>query len=188
VIFFGAVSAFAADLFALTRTYGTSDLRLTLLLTEKEITVAESFKVTLTAQFPEDCTVSFPDFKNRWGGLRVATGVLLPPEVAGKGRIGQSLNITLAPVLSGSYTLPPLEVSFSCQDAQPTVVATDEVRVEVLSLLPSDPQNAKLRDIMGRVGSPQANWWIGGSILLMLIIIAGALIAVVRRKMPTPVP
>lgn len=148
-------------------------LSVSLFISAKEISVAESLQLTLTATAPEGYHVFFPEFKQSLGDFTLLQALSTPKKLGDSG-IVTSRTWTLSPYLPGTYSLPQLNVTAK----QDKGASTEELKISlpaqtitVTSFLEKEDENPKISDIYPPVSLavPFSYYLIGGCGALLLI-------------------
>jgi hypothetical protein len=197
---FGAVLAAAALLvlacangrrgagFEVEQVYGQgSAVQFTVRVSRQRISTAETVVLVLEVRAAEDWNVEFPDIADSLGEFTVT-------ERAGEQRrLDRDRNListrryTLEPFLPARYTIPPLEVHFGTGGGYPFSLRSQELTIEVTSVLPPQLGEQDIEQIAGPVDlrSRRTLWYgVGGGVLVMA---AAAALVVLRRRRRTRV-
>ena len=135
-------------------------------------TVAEPVNLELAVSAAEDWKVVWPVVKGKLGEFQVVDQGESRPELLPDGRTRQVRNYVLEPFLSGAYSIPPLEFKFEKEGQESQRLETEELKLEVLSLLKEGTKD--IHDIAAPVALREKwglawLWW-----LLGLAALAGA--------------
>jgi hypothetical protein len=154
----------------------------TLEVTPKEVSIADRITFRIRAKAPPEVDVTLPEFGESLGAFSVRDFRTFP-----NGR-----EYVLDSLLSGEYPIPSMTVRFV--DNRPDAehpgkeheIVTDELKIQVESLVPGDPRLADIRDIPEPVSFPEEDggmplWPIGAGILALGI----TLLVVLRRRKAT---
>jgi hypothetical protein len=168
-------------------------LTLTLRTSAESISTAETLSLTLSTTTDDGYSVEFPAFPEPTDVATPTPEVpapVLPPEftsagyedaapVLGEGgKVTRSRTYRLEPFLEGSYTIPPLSVSFWKEvegDDEKATVDTEPVTITVVSVLAPDAEPG-IMDIAGPVAVRNPTpWAVYAALLLLLTAALGAL-------------
>lgn len=151
-----------------------------------QITIAERLNLTVSVIFDEDFDVELPGFGEKLEQFGIVDYHTSQPELTDDHRSKISRSYVLEPFLSGDYKIPPMKVYFNKKGAPTDTrheIETDEIVVQVTSLLPENFDQMALHDIKPPEEMPQSIslWlWTGG--ISLLIIISGVAVFLVMRK------
>ena len=161
----------------------------------KEITVAEDLTLDLETSVPENIGVEFPRFSAAIGDFTLKDTRIDPPRMTGSGdnvSVVHHVTYFLEPYLAGTYTIPPMTVSYTdrAEKGKTVEVATKKVEIVVHSLLPADAEQAEIKDIKPPLSLPP-HWGkqllaAGLVLLLTPLVIVGFLFWRKRRSQVSP--
>jgi hypothetical protein len=177
----------AGDRFEIQKLYGQETaVQLRIQVSNGKIRTSDQLLLVVETRAAEDWSVSFPEDQARFGEFEVAERLPEKTRMAGDGRLITSRAYVLKPFLPGVYEIPPLEVSFDERGgAQRFSVISDEIPVQVVSVLPPQLGAQDMEDVAGPVIMQRGEgvWFtLAGAILA-----AGAgAIALLRKKRPLP--
>jgi hypothetical protein len=142
---------------------------------KNEISIAEELEVILETAVPENTDVDFPSFSASLGDFTLKHTRILPPRMTGSGdsvRVVHQVTYLLEPYLSGTYTIPAMEITFRDRknEAEVAKLVTVEIQVPVRSLLGPDPATVEIRDISPPLSLPPdrvQQFLVGGLVLLL---------------------
>jgi hypothetical protein len=151
-----------------------------------EVTVGETFALTVKASGPAGTEYTFPA-----GASEDAFELSAP---AAEEREGDAVSAPPAPgthryeaavYTLGTATLPSVPVRYRLPDGTEGQVETKPVTIEVVSMLPKDPEQQKLADIQGprRVGIGRAFWV---ALVLGLLVLAAVALWIPRWRRRSP--
>jgi Domain of unknown function (DUF4381) len=146
--------------FEIVKTYDQGPLSVSLKIERAKITVADRLRVVLEAAAPESLEVKLPGPADKLGEFAVADSRTAQPRLVDDGRVLQQRSYVLEPFLAGEYKVPPLTVAYAEKQspaAKPREISTEEVTIEVASVLPPGEQPA-IKQIADPVDMP-APWW-----------------------------
>jgi hypothetical protein len=154
-------------------------------VSKAKISTAETVELLLEIKAAEDWNVDFPEVPDTLGEFKVV-------ERAGEERrLDRDRNListrryTLEPFLPARYTIPPLEVRFGTGGGYAFSVRSDEVVVEVTSVLPPQLGEQDIEEIAGplALGSRKMLWYgLGAGAVLAAAAAAGVVILRRRRR------
>jgi hypothetical protein len=155
----------------LTQRFSSPPLIVDIHFSKKQLTIAESLTVTVSAHLPEDFDLALPEFQAALGDFTIKERSSTKKELTDSGLI-VSKTWRVEPFLPGEYSIPPLEVSAhnSADSKEIYTVSTDEVIIPVLSFLDPEEKEQKLTDIIPPISIPDNK--------TLLFIISGALLLV----------
>lgn len=162
--------------------YSSGDLCAEVHLDRTRATTADRLLLRLKAEAPEDYEIALPEIENEPGGFRVVRKSAPALEFAG-GTVAATHELLLEPFLAGAYRLPALTFRFTGPRNSATITS-DEVPVEVLSLLP--PQGAALADIFGPRTLADRRFALPALGAAALLLLAAALWLRRRRRLGQP--
>jgi hypothetical protein len=161
------------------KTYERGPVRCDLDLDRSEITIAERLQLSISVTIDEAYEVELPPAGEKLAGFGIVDYRTMPPEWAENNKKKIRRSYVLEPFLSGEYTIPAMTVRFWKSGEEKThSIDTEEIRIQVTSLLPDTLKNMELHDIRPPVSLPRsmALWiWasaIGGGLLLVLLLCA----------------
>ncbi|MBN1257962.1 MAG: hypothetical protein JXA52_09690 [Planctomycetes bacterium] len=172
----------AAQEFEIIKEYQQGPVSFKVKLSRKEITIAEHLRMVLEVTANEEYETKLPEFGEKLEQFGIVDYTLSSPKLQADGRVISSRSYELEPFLSGTYVIPPMQVTFwgKGQDKQHQL-ASEELSILVKSLLPADAEPA-IREIAPPGELPPPGWWlyllisIGAIIIIILVILA------IRRK------
>jgi hypothetical protein len=143
-------------------------------LDRKEITLADQVQFALTAECEEAYEVALPKFGEGLEQFLIREARTEEPRLVGPGRLQTGRVYTLEPLVSGTYPLKPLTVTFGKRgEEKPDAhqLETPELTVTVTSLLPEDVAKLDVEDIVGPQDLPRPPlerfwWWLAGGVVL----------------------
>ncbi len=156
---------------------GPVALRLT--VDKDQITIAQGIRLTLEARVREPYKAELPAFGEKLEQFRIKDYRTPAPELVDEGVVRLARTYELEPFLSGTYTIPPMTVTFRKPDEDKRhEIQTDKAEIEVTSLLPEDAAALAIRDIAPPVDLPRPapTWWIaaaGGAAALLAALACG---------------
>jgi hypothetical protein len=152
-----------------------------------EITIADRLQLTITVVSGPDYEAELPAIGEKLAQFGIVDYHTTAPELTIDGKTKISRSYVLEPFLSGNYTIPAMTVSFwksGEKDKNLHTIQTEDIPVEVKSLLPEKLKGMKLHDIRPPVVLPfkMALWmWIAG-LGAGLLIIGGAAFFIFRKR------
>ena len=136
---------------AVEKSYRRGPLSVRILLDKDELSIAETLTLTIQAGIEDGYELNLPSLSEGSGGF----GILdysTTQRLLENGIVASERSFILEPFLSGEYIIPPLEFRFT--DAADHTLVTEEIIVQVTSILPEDYEDLELRDIAGPVLAP----------------------------------
>ena len=146
----------------------------------KEITIADQIALVLDAKIPEDFEVEMPRFGEKLEQFGIKDYRNPPARLVDDGKLLYRRTYVLEPFLSGEYTIPVMKVQFwkkGQPDSQKYELETEELTIQVKSLLPEKTAELEIRDISGPVSlpPPQRGWIyavvIGGIAFVLVVVV-----------------
>jgi hypothetical protein len=155
-------------------------VKVILQVTPKEVSIADRIRFRITAEAEPDVDVTLPEFGESLGAFSVRDFRVFPD--------GQEY--VLDSLVSGENPIPPMNVRFV--DNRPDAehpgkeyeIVTEEIRIQVNSLVPGDPRLADIRDIPGPVSFPEEEGGVSAGILGLgaALLLVGAILFIVLRR------
>lgn len=181
--------------FETVKTYEQGPLRVELKVERSKISVADRLRVVLEVTAPESQEVELPERSEKLGEFAVAEFRTPQPRLLDDGRVLHGRFYVLEPFLAGEYKIPTLVVRHAQKQspaAGPQKISTEEVPIEVTSLLPQNEQQPQIKEIAEPVEMP-APWWPWAVAGVALAALLAGLIWWRRRKrleeaVPPPAP
>lgn len=169
--------------------YSQPPITLTLSTNHRTINVAERFELTLSTVLPEDYTVSFPDFPENENSFTLYKTNDAKPRLLKAATISRGKTYILEAFLPGSYQIPALKVRCRSPENKETTLLTDELSIEVTSLLAKDEENPDISELAPVVDQPFGTMFY--LLIGLAILLAGLAIyylTKVRQRKITPAP
>ena len=127
--------------------------------------IADRITLEMEVTFDEDHEVEFPGFGERLEQFGIVDFVSTQPALMDGGKVRQSRRYVLEPFLSGEYIIPEMTIRFRKADGSDDKVhelLTEEMKVQVSSLLPEEAENLEIHEIAPPVELPRPRpAWIG---------------------------
>lgn len=152
---------------------------------KKEITLAERLNFTISVEADENFEFELPRFGDKLEQFGITDYSTTQPRLVESNRTRVSRAYVLEPFLSGEYKVPPMTVRFrekGTEAAPYHEIETEEVLINVTSLLPEEKKDLVLHDIKPPVALPMSPYiriWIGVGLAVAVILVITALL--VRR-------
>ena len=146
----------------------------------KEITIADQITLVLEAKISEDFKIEMPKFGEKLEQFGIKDYRNPPARLADDGKLLYRRSYLLEPFLSGEYTIPVMKVQFWKKDepdSQKYELETEELTIQVQSLLPEKTAELEIRDISGPVSLPPPSRGriygiiIGGIVLILIAVV-----------------
>ena len=160
----------AAPAPSVTREAVRGPLTLRLTADRQELTLADRVLLTLSAEYDEGYDVALPRFGANLEQFLIRDARDEDPRLVGPGRVQTARTYTLEPLVSGTYTVKPMKVTFGKRGEEAIDahdLETPELTLTVTSLLPEDIARLDVEDIVGprelpRPRRPWLGWGLGG--------------------------
>ena len=169
------------------------ELRFSVSADRNEISAADVIELTLQVEYPEGAALGLPLVAQQLGEFLVESHATTPPRMVSPGRLAIKQKLTLAPLVVGDLSIPPLQVRATLDDGRTLLVQLSEIPIVVASLL-DDTVDAgqQLRDIEEPLDPPIPTSWKLGTLAAALLAV-GAFIwwrrrSIQRTTAPEPVP
>ncbi len=163
-------------------------------LDRQEITLADQLQFAIAAECAEDYEVVLPRFGAGLDEFLIREARTDEPRLVGPGRMATGRVYTLEPLVSGTYTLKPMKVTFGKRgEEKPDAhsLETPELTVTVKSLLPEDLARLDVEDIIGPQDLPRPRLralWYGLAATAALACLGWFALARRRRTRTAPPP
>jgi hypothetical protein len=169
--------------FEIEKVYGRgSAVEFTIRVSREKISTAETVDLLLEIKAAEDWNVDFPEIPDSLGEFKVVERAGEERRLDRDRNLVSTRRYTLEPFLPARYTIPPLEVRFGTGGGYAFSVYSEEVAVEVTSVLPPQLGEQDIEEIAGPLGlRPRILLWYGlgaGAVLAA----AAASVVVLRRR------
>lgn len=129
------------------KTYTQGPFQVKMQVSKIAITVAEGTTLILEATAEKGTDVEMPHFGEKLEQFGISDYVAQPPELLPEGRVRTRRTYILEPFLSGEYRIPPMAVQFREKGGEEREIITEEISVQVSSLLPSQVKELEIRDV-----------------------------------------
>jgi hypothetical protein len=150
--------------------------------------IAERIRLTLEVTAPEEYDATMPSVGEKLGQFRVVDCRSTPPVLVGGSQIRQIRTYILEPFLPGEYSMPPMKVAFrprGGQESDKQELETDEIKIQVKSVLPDNGDSARIHEISPPVDVPAARsqwfWFAMAGGLAVVGLISGGIYWYHRR-------
>ena len=152
-----------------------------------KLTIAEQLTFSLEITADENYEVEFPRFGDSLEQFGIVDHSTQQPTLIENDRVRQSRTYRLEPFLSGEYTIPPLKVVFWSDEAPEDkhTLETEEINIQVDSLLPDDLAELTIHEIGPPVDLPQQKRN-GLMVFVILTLAAAAILWLASRKKRAP--
>lgn len=133
-------------------------ISVTLKLDRKHMSIADHVTLSLEVALDEDYDFEFPAFGDKLEQFGIVDYHTSDPQLGEDQRVRTTRTYELEPFLSGEYKIPPMTLTFWEKQSRESTheIQTEEVTVEVNSLLPEEFENLELHDIRPPVTLPSA--------------------------------
>ena len=142
---------------------------------QETVTVGDVFLLTLSASYPQDHHVVFPDVPAQWGEFEVRGTTPVPTVADGDGGLRSAIEIEVALFQPGVHATPALSVAVRRPDGSVINRPARPIEVRVESVLARGAN--ELKDIRPQADVPFPvvwPWAVGGATgLAMLMLLAG---------------
>jgi len=169
------------------RRYEQGRTEVVLEVNRTRISVVERVVVHLEVTGPD--TATLPGIDGDMGKFTLVDFDAPAVRYVEDGRRMQEATYVLEPFLAGDYVVPSLEIlAGDDTEALPgtRTVRTEEIPIEVISVLPAGETIPEIKDIAPLAELPPTRWgWIGMAVLSSLAVLA-SVTYVVRRRMEKP--
>ena len=168
--------------YAVERTFERGPVKVVLRIDNDEPSIADRINLQLEVTSDESYEVKLPSFGEKLDQFGIVDYSTTQPELVDGGRTRQMRSYVLEPFLSGDYVIPPMKVTFKKSgdtaeadaDAGAHELETEEVKIQVKSLLPEARADLKIHESLPPVGLPTQGspglWWkIGGTVAALLV-------------------
>ena len=176
----------------LTRTFERGPIAVTLRLDRTQLTIAERLNLTIEITADEDYEVDLPQFGENLEQFGIVDYRTTEPVLTADNKTRRSRSYVLEPFLSGDYTIPPMTFRFRKTDeTEDHEMATEELAVKVVSLLPENLAELKIHEIGDPVALPREpkRWlWAVLTAIGLLVLVAGLIVWLRRRRQPVALP
>jgi hypothetical protein len=149
--------------------------------------IADRITLEMEVIADEDHEVELPGFGEQLEQFGIVDFTSTQPELMDGGKIRQSRRYVLEPFLSGEYIIPAMTIHFHKADGSEDKVhelLTEELKVQVSSLLPEEAENLEIHEIAPPVDLPKPRpdwlWPLGGG--LAAVVLAAILMLVFKRR------
>jgi len=164
--------------YEITKEYKRGPATLKVMVDHKEVTIADQLTLILEAKISEDFEIEMPKFGEKLEQFGIKDYRNPPARLVDDGKLLYRRIYVLEPFLSGEYTIPVMKVQFWKKDepdSQKYEMETEELTIQVKSLLPEKTAELEIRDISGPVSlpPPQRGWIyavvIGGIVFVLVV-------------------
>lgn len=166
--------------YAIAKEYKRGPATLDVKVDQQEITIADQIALILEAKVSEDFEVEMPKFGEKLEQFGIKEYRNPPARLIDDGKLLYRKTYVLEPFLSGEYTIPVMKIQFwkrDESDSQKYELETDELKIQVKSLLPETTAKLEIRDISGPVSPPPPprGWTyaivIGGIVFVLILVV-----------------
>lgn len=181
----------AATTFDVDKKYERGPVTMHVKLNRKEISIAERLTLRLEVTAEESYEIEWPKLGEKLAQFGIVDYDSPVPALAKGGRVLYVRSYELEPFLSGEYKIPPLKVTFwKKAEAQPKKhdLESEELTVNVKSLLPEKAGALKIKDLVGPMEMPGGDrrWLYLAAGLIGAAVVAGGGVIFWRRRKNGP--
>ncbi|MBN1845835.1 MAG: DUF4381 family protein, partial [Sedimentisphaerales bacterium] len=160
--------------------------RLLVQVDRQEITIAERLTLVLAAEIDEDFEIEMPRFGEKLEQFGIVDYRNPPARLTEKGKLLYRRSYVLEPFLSGNYTIPAMKILFRKKgdpDQKTYELETEEIPIQVKSLLAETVADLEIREIAGPVSlPPPRRGWIYGLLAGSAALVLAGIILWRRRR------
>lgn len=173
---------------AIEKTFERGPVKAVVRLDNPTPSIADRITLELVVTCSEDYEIELPAFGERLEQFGIVDFLSTQPELVENGRVRQSRTYVLEPFLSGDYVIPSMTIRFQKRDSgegEGHELTTEELKVQVSSLLPEDAERLEIHDISPPVElpKPRLDWlWPTAGGLAAVALTAVLIAALARRK------
>jgi hypothetical protein len=142
---------------------------------KKEISIADQLNLTISVTAEEDYEVQLPRFGDKLEQFGIVDYQTSQPELIADNKLRTKRSYVLEPFLSGEYTIPPMKIVFKekdIEDVKEHELETEEIKINVTSLLPEKVADLKIHEIRPPVELPHPKrGWIWAVSILSVVVI-----------------
>ncbi len=149
------------------------------------VTIGDKVKYTLEVKTAKSTEVEFPSFAENLAGFAIKDFGTAERTFLGKKTITNWY--LLDTYTSGKYTIPKAVIKYKEKDSgEWQEIETNEVKIEVKSVLKETPGASDILDIKGPVGFPRRvkPYIISSVMFLVIVLIAISLVLIKKKKKP----
>ncbi len=162
----------AGRAFAVRKEYKRGPCSLTIKVDKKEISIAEHLQLILEVRAREGVKVELPKFGDKLDQFSISDFREPAPRMVADKLVLYARAYTLSPFLSGTYKIAPMTITFQQPgEKKKHEIKSEQIEINVKSLLPGDAAKLKIRDIAGPVSMPRPD-----HTRLMIGLLAGVLV------------
>ncbi|MEO0445198.1 MAG: hypothetical protein AAF191_03880, partial [Verrucomicrobiota bacterium] len=144
----------------------------------KEPTIADRVTFVLTVTASEDDEITFPPFGEKLDQFGIVDYETSEPKLVNEGMLEVTRTYELEPFLSGDYVISPMTVEIlSAADDKVYEVESEELLLEVRSLLPEEKDSLTLHGIAGPQSLPKTQSFPMAAISIGTAVVLGLLAA-----------
>jgi hypothetical protein len=161
---------------------GGTPVEFRVMVSSRQISTADELSLVLQTRAAEDWSVSFPDIPDTLGGFTVTGRGTEERRLDRDRTLASTRTYTLEPFLPGEYTIPRLEAAFGERGgAYPFSLVSEEITVQVVSVLPPQLGEQDIGEIAGPLGLPgRPAAWLG--LAAAVLVFGSAAVLVLRRR------
>jgi hypothetical protein len=171
--------------FEIEKVYERGPVTFTLKVSCQEITIADRLRLSLEVRAQEEYEVSLPEFGEKLEQFGIVDYHAPPPQLVGEGIVQLKKSYELEPFLSGEYKIPRMKVVFWKKgEDERHEVESEELTIQVKSLLPEKVAGLTIKEIVPPVAFPKPiRWWILGLTVAGVLAAGGtAAFLLLRRR------
>jgi len=177
--------AHAGPAFEVEREYASGAVKFWERLSRKQIQASQSIRLELEVHAPEDYEVVFPEFGAKLGEFDIVDDETPASRLGKDGRLVHQRSYVLEPFLAGTYRIPRMIITFGRRGEETRhELASDDLSVEVASLMDEAGEELKIRELEGPLGLPfsLAWWWLAIPLAVLAGIVVAAWFSQRRRR------
>lgn len=149
----------------------------------KTITIGDNVLYTVTVVHPFGVTVEMPPFASNLGAFEIKD-YRRPDRVVKEGSVIEKAEYVISTFTTGKYTIPPVTIAFLNPSGKASRLATEEMEVEVRSVVSSESELTEVRDLKGPVTIPPQGLpaWAAWIIVFSISVIMAGIIWWLRSR------
>lgn len=162
-----------------------------------EITIGDKIRLTITIEHDKGIEVFFPEFGEKLADFTIKDYGKIKPKTLKSGKISVKEWYLLDTFLTGPYVIPSLETKYKTADNNIVEIQTNEIFVEVTSVIKEGDKVEDIREIMEPIEVPlnyTLIYIIAGGVLGIICITLGTIFYIRKKRSnkvdpgPPPLP